>query len=208
MKENIKKLYKPFILIFFISFLIINWSNISPVFNYRIISARVSDLFERDRVIDKENADEENTTEENTIEVPKIGIQAPIISVENGIKNSNDEDFEEVLKNGVLLYPDSVLPGEIGTTIILGHSAPVNWPKINYDDIFSRLNELEKGDKIVIYFNHLKYTYQVYDRHIFYPKDEQDFLSGDNEETARLVLLTCWPPGKDFQRFAVLAKII
>ncbi len=203
MKEDIRKLYKPFILIFLISFLIINWNDISHIFNYRIISARVSDLFERNRVVNEENVDEENA-----IEISKIGIKAPIISIENSIENNNDEDFEEVLKKGVLVYPDSALPGEKGTTIILGHSAPLNWPKINYDDVFNRLNELEKGDEIVIYFNHLKYTYEVYDKHIFYPENEQDFLLKDNEETALLVLLTCWPPGKDLQRFAVLAKII
>jgi sortase (surface protein transpeptidase) len=60
-----------------------------------------------------------------------------------------------------VLFPDSALPGQIGQTIILGHSAPQNWPKRKYDWVFSRLNELEKEDDVIFNFNQKEYIYRV-----------------------------------------------
>jgi len=105
-----------------------------------------------------------------------------------------------------LLYPDFSKPGEEGQTIILGHSAPPGWPDINYDNIFSNLGELEKGDKIFVYYNHKKYTFEVFDKKIFYPSEEDKFLYPDRQDDSLLILLTCWPPGKDFKRLAIFAR--
>ena len=203
MKEDIKHLYKFFISIFLISFLIVNWNDISWIFNYRVISAQVSDFFQKDK--SEQNLKKESYFDkENSIEIPKIGIEAPIIFTES----NNEKDFKNALKKGVLLHPDYSLPNEHGRTLIFGHSAPPNWPKINYDDVFSRLDELQKGDEIIIYYRNRKYVYQVYDKNIFYPQNGQNFLSENNKDNSQLVLITCWPPGKDFKRLAILAKPI
>ena len=204
MKETIRRLYKPFILIFLVSLLIINWHDISFFFNYRFISSQLSNLSEKIKPAQVELSDDDYFAKENSIEILKIGLEAPIISV----KDDNEKDFEVALKRGVLLHPISALPGERGTTIILGHSAPVGWPDINYDDVFNRLNELEKGDEIIVHYNHLRYIYKVNKKDIFYPEDEQSFLPENNEKIPFLVLLTCWPSGKDLQRFAIFAELI
>lgn len=206
MRETIKRLYKPFILIFLVSLLIINWNDISWLFNYRVISAQFSKLWEKNKPEQAEategTRDFDYFDKENSIEIPKIGIEAPIVLAENG-----EEDLENLLDKGVLLHPESVLPGEKGTTIILGHSAPPGWPEINYDDIFNYLIELEAGDEIIIYYNHSRYIYEVYDKKIFYSQDEENILPKNNGDSSLLVLSTCWPPGKDFKRLVVLSEI-
>ena len=207
MKETIKRLYKPFILIFLVSFLVINWHDISFLFNYRIISNQFSNLLEKSEPQGVEATEVEVRGNDyfekgDTIEIPKIGIEAPIVLAKNG-----EEDLENLLDKGVLLHPESVLPGEQGTTIILGHSAPPGWPEINYDDIFNYLIELEAGDEIIIYYNHSRYIYEVYDKKIFYSQDEENILPKNNGDSSLLVLSTCWPPGKDFKRLVVLSKM-
>jgi len=204
-KEKGKKLWKFFIILFLVNFIIINWSDISWIFNYKVISRGLSGFFKEDGTQAaetfnvKESSDYFN--EEAIIEIPKIGIKAPIVFSEN----STEEAFEKSLKKGVLYYPQSVLPGEEGTTIILGHSAPPNWPKINYDWVFSDLSDLRNGDEIYIYFNKNQYLYKVTE--VFFLNPGQDIPQGLTNSKCMLNLLSCWPPGKDYKRISVMAEL-
>lgn len=203
-KEGVKKLFKPFILLFLVNFLIINWSDISWMFNYRVISGIVSDFFEKnsnktDNIAQLGGIDYLN--KENSLEIPKIGVLVPLIIVED----SNGRDFNKELDKGVIFFPSSVLPGQTGRTIILGHSAPSNWPKIKYDWVFSRLNELEEKDEINFYFNHQKYTYYVKKKNFLNKGEEIPNGSTYSENT--LLLISCWPPGKNFKRIIVEATL-
>lgn len=202
MKEDIKRLYKAFLFIFLVSFLIINWNDISWIFNYRVISQTISNFFQKDSPIESkmpETIEFEYSEQENSLEIPKIEVSAPLIFV---------EDIDKVYKTldrGVVHYPGSVLPGENGQTIILGHSAPPNWPDINYDNVFSRLNELEKGDEIFVYFEHQRFNYSVTNK-FFLERGEEvpEYLTNSDN---MLILISCWPPGKDIKRIAVEAKL-
>jgi LPXTG-site transpeptidase (sortase) family protein len=203
-KEGVKKLLKPFILLFLINFLIINWNDISWMFNYRVISGATSKFIEilenkKDFII---RANEISYADkENSLEIPKIGVAAPLIIIENSNNN-----FDKELDRGVVLFPNSVLPGEMGQTIILGHSAPSNWPKINYDGIFSNIADLEEKDEIVLYFNHQKYTYNV-NQKIFLEKGEEIPNNIEASENT-LLLISCWPPGKNIQRVIIESTLI
>ena len=196
MKQDIKRLYKAFIFIFAISFLIINWNDISWIFNYRVISQSLSDFFQRDNSVESETIEKENS-----LEIPKIEVSVPLNFVED------TEKVHKTLDNGVVHYPDSVLPGEKGQTIILGHSAPPNWPDIKYDDVFSRLNELDKGDEVFVYFDHQEYVYSVIKK-IFLEKGEESYKDGLTNSNNMLILISCWPPGEDYRRIAVQAELI
>jgi len=202
--KNIKRLWKAFVFFFLLSFLVINWSDISRIFsyfNYRVVYASISEPFVSEPFVETLNNDENN--QKNTIEIPKINIEAPIIFLKEEIER-NSEDFEEVLKKGVLYYPDSALPGEEGIGIILGHSAPLNLPKINYDWVFTDLNKLETGDMIHIYFNHRQYDYKVRNKFFLEKGEDIPFLQSPDSKPV-LILLSCWPPGKDQKRIAVEA---
>jgi len=204
---EIKKLFYPFLIIFLITFLIINWNKISFIFNYKVIFGFISDFFQRANpvtVFNSLNLNQsrlikfEYSDKENSLEIPKIKVLAPLIFVES----SDEKTLENALDRGVVHFPDSVLPGEIGQTIILGHSAPPNWPKIKYDWVFNYLNELTQGDEIFVYFNHKKFTYYV-TKNFFLKKGEEP-PKGDSLKNT-LILISCWPPGKDLNRIAVEA---
>ena len=201
--EEIRQLWKPFLIIFFISFLILNWNNISWIFNYRVISQTIANFFQKDNSLKSgvsETIEFEYSEKENSLEIPKVEVSAPLIFVEY------IDEVHKTLDKGVVHFPDSVLPGEKGQTIILGHSAPPNWPDINYDNVFSRLNELEGEDEIFVYFNHQKYNYSVIKK-IFLERGEEIPENTLTNSDNMLILISCWPPGKDIRRIALEASL-
>jgi len=137
----------------------------------------------------------------DSILIPKIGIEAPIVFPES----EDEKVLKKELNKGVVHHPSSPLPGQEGQVIILGHSAPAGWPKIRYDWVFSDLNKLEAGDEIFIFFKNCQYTYKVSQK-IFLEKGEELSESPADSEHA-LYLISCWPPGKDIRRIAVLAVL-
>ena len=201
-------------MVLFVAALIVwNWSSVSWIFNYEFLSERL-DIFsqqnitneaENRTVIETETGYVEEANffaQENSIEIPKIGLDSPLIFTDD----NSEEAFKRNLKKGIVHYPDSVLPGQDGQTIFLGHSAPENWPEINYYKIFSRLNEIEEGDEIFIYFEHRCYEYRMTKRTIVEPGKR--ILPNLTNSRSVLLLLTCWPPGKSYQRMAVQAERI
>ena len=109
------------------------------------------------------------------------------------------------LNAGVVYYPGSVYPGQIGQIVILGHSAPAGWPKIKHDWVFSDLNNLSAGDIILIDLNNKQYKYIVKQKTIIGKgADIPEYGFTKNV----LTLVSCWPPGKDYQRIAVQAELV
>lgn len=142
-----------------------------------------------------------DTTKPNYILVPSIGVKAPI-----SFTTSNSQKvFASVLKLGVLHYPASALPGEIGTAIILGHSAPPNWPKINYDSVFNNLKDLKPGDEILISYQGNDYKYLV--NKTFWVNKGEDLTPELTFNRSMVLLVSCWPPGKNLKRIVVEAEL-
>ena len=198
--RELKKSYKVFILFFLVSFLVVNWNDISWLFNYRFLQSKLLASIENKYA---QRAEEITQAKENShLSIPSLGVAAPIIYV-----GSREKDvFEEALKKGIVHYPTSALPGYQGQTELLGHSAPDNWPDINYDNVFSRLDELEKGDKIFLQFGEGKYTYRVVKKKVLEP-GEEIFPSPLTNSDYLLVLVSCWPPGSSQRRIAVMAEL-
>jgi len=212
-KQEIKKLWKFFLIFFLISFFAINWNEVSWLFNFNFIQRGISSFFSKTNADSISMSDQKNrelkelkeyqyTEKEDSIEISKIGIEAPLVFSQS----DSESDMEAALKKGVVHYPKSPLPGEKGTATILGHSAPLGWPKINFDWVFNDLNNLEVGDEIVVNYNHAKYIFKVSQKTILERGVDLplDWLSEDKE---KLVLLSCWPPGKNLKRVAILATL-
>lgn len=134
----------------------------------------------------------------NRITISKINITAPIIQV----SSENENIILEALKNGVVLYPGSSLPGQSGSTIIAGHSSS-NPPWTKYSVIFSLLNKLAPDDIIDISFGGKKYMYKV--RAIEKGSVQHILDSGLGGD---LILTSCWPIGTDQGRIVVVANLV
>jgi LPXTG-site transpeptidase (sortase) family protein len=209
-----KRLLKYFVFIFLLSFLLINFKEVSLVSNYlsyRSLWYGIERLFFPERlamakevkIVEEIGAKKIENKINNKIEIPKIGVSAPILT-----SNTDEKKvLEGLLKQGTLLFPDFAEPGSKGQSIILGHSAPSGWPDIYFDNIFSDLNYLEKGDRIFVYYNGKEYVFEVVRKIIFYPKDEDKALVQNEDENPSLTLITCWPPGHSLKRLAIRARL-
>lgn len=213
MKEIIKTFWKPFAVIFLLSFLLVNWTKIDwgvlwLVSDYRFVSASIEEglnldgFLNFDKELDKIGEWLGIFRKPSILKIPKIGIEAPLVFV----KNANNGEFDEALKRGVLHYPGSGLPGNTGQTVILGHSAPAGWPKVNYEWIFTDLNKLVEGDEIHIDFQDKQYVYKVQGKFILKAGQEIPDARLTNNESV-IILLSCWPPGKNYKRLAVEAAL-
>jgi len=216
-----KELIKAYIFIFILMFTIINWDNVSWMFNYREVSGLVHQFFSpyedsellvaastvkippRQSVIAVETQKTyPYSQKDNSIEIPALALVTPLVIGQN----TNVADLEKDLDKGAVYYPGSVLPGENGQIVVLGHSAPPNWPHIKHDWVFSEINNLNAGDLIYMYFNNRQYSYKVTEKMIIKRGQEVggNGLTGKNNI---LTLVSCWPPGKDYQRIAVYAEL-
>lgn len=209
-----KELIKVYIVIFAVIFSIINWDRVSWLFNYRAMSGLVQDVLypqqngkvmNQSDVIPNSNlpspAQKNFYNRENYLEIPAIGITAPVVRG----RTTDIRGVKEELDKGVVYYPGSVEPGKNGHIIMLGHSAPANWPKIKYDWVFSNINNLKNGDTIALYFDNARYTYRVFNKEFIHKG--QDLSVGEVTDKNVITLISCWPPGKDQDRIAVSAVL-
>lgn len=201
-KKNIKRLGKVFVFLFLVILIVVNWNRLSPVlyyFDWRVIGAKIASLLPQTSF----NLYDYYFGRQAQLKIPGLDVAAPIIFA----RESDRGELEKLLKRGVVHYPGSGLPGKPGKMVILGHSAPPRWPKINYDWVFSGLNKLEEGDKVTVDYQGWRYVYRVADQFIFSPEEEEQFLATDRTEKSVLVLSTCWPPGKDYKRLVLMANL-
>ncbi len=81
-------------------------------------------------------------------------------------------------------YPRSVMPGETGNCVIMGHR------KYTYGEFFNRLDELEAGDELILERAGTVYTYTVTEKFVVAPSDTYVL---DPTEDATITLITCTP---------------
>lgn len=132
---------------------------------------------------------------EYTLSIPKLGIEYARTVI-------GGDDLGESL----IQYGGTSLPGDWGNTVVFGHSVlPQFFNPKNYKTIFSTLPTLEEKDKILVNFDGITYTYEVYELKVVPPDDisvlEQRF------DSSYLSLVTCVPPGTYWKRLVVKARL-
>lgn len=126
----------------------------------------------------------------------------PKLKIENSkvIIGSND------LQKSLIQYAETSLPGQLGTTVIFGHSVlPQFFNPKSYTTIFSTLYKLKQGDEIYIDYDGVRYKYIVEEMYEVDPTDlsvvEQRF------DGKYLNVITCHPPGTYLKRLVVRSRI-
>lgn len=110
------------------------------------------------------------------------------------------------LQAGLVHLPGSAIPGEKGNVFISGHSAAsVFFPSKKV--YFSKLQDLKKGDEIIVQAGGSKFIYQVVGLKVVNPKDVS-IVNPPDEQGRYISLMTCVPPGLNFKRLVVLGKML
>jgi LPXTG-site transpeptidase (sortase) family protein len=144
---------------------------------------------------------------DNRVIIPRINQNIPLVGVSSKNLVANDwnaleKDMQEALKDGVIHYPGTSLPGQHGNVVITGHSSYFPWDPGRFKDVFALLHQLKIGDKIVIYYNQEKYIYEVNERKVVKPSDINVLKQTPND---KLTLITCTPVGTNINRLIITA---
>jgi LPXTG-site transpeptidase (sortase) family protein len=150
-----------------------------------------------------ENAYKINTSIPGRLEIPTIGVNVPIIWT------TNTKNFDTDLKTGIVHYPCTPLPGDIGTSYISGHSSNYAWIKADYNKVFARLNDLPEGATFKITVvnasgKDVRLYYTVKRKQIYAADDQAQFT---NTAESVVALSTCWPINTNQKRLVAYGSL-
>ena len=120
------------------------------------------------------------------IKIPAIGANFVVL----------DGTSEAYLRKGPGFFPETPFPGSGGTTAIAGH-------RTTYGAPFNDIDDLDKGDTIVVEMPYAKFEYKVQQTRIV---DPDAFWVTNRVGYERLVLSACHPLYSAAQRIVVFAR--
>jgi len=134
--------------------------------------------------------------------------QAYSISIPTlGIENANVSLLDEDLTKTLVHYPQTALPGQLGSPVIFGHSTlPQFFDQKNYKTIFSTLPKLKVGSDIFVKYDGLEYTYRITKTYEVMPNELWVLRQDYSRKTLKLI--TCVPPGTTLRRLIIEAELI
>jgi LPXTG-site transpeptidase (sortase) family protein len=140
------------------------------------------------------------TDQQYRLDIPDLDISNAVVKV--GGTN---------LDHNLIQYAGTAMPGQSGNPVIFGHSVlrqfynPSEKNSRRYFSIFSKIMTLNKGQKIYVTYDNVRYTYVVKDKFEVKPDDpkllEQDYTDRN------LRLVTCTPEGTTLRRGVLVATL-
>lgn len=110
------------------------------------------------------------------------------------------------LNRGLAHLPGSALPGEKGNVFISGHSAVSRFLTARIAP-FAKLADLKIDDEIMVEAADNKFVYKVINSKVVEPT-ELSVINPPEPLGRYITLMTCVPPGLNYKRLVVIAKMI
>lgn len=135
--------------------------------------------------------------------IPKINVDVPVIY---DIGNDYSSQMTAMTK-GVAQFAipgASSHPGQMGNTVLAGHSSNDLLDPGDYKFIFAQLDKLEIGDTIYTNYNSKRYTYTVTKKEVVKPSEIDKLVYPTTKPI--VTLLTCTPLGTALNRLLVTAE--
>ena len=136
------------------------------------------------------------------LDIPSLGMKH--VLVQPNVPSEPEYVYQSALKKGVAHLKGTPLPGAGGNSIIYGHSGITSLLRFNDPGlVFTKLEKIQVGAKIIIYKDNQKLVYKVMSKKIIPPQDLNTVVKSTN--TDRITLVTCWPLGIGTKRLVVIA---
>ncbi len=143
----------------------------------------------------KKNPDDDSP-DTYTLSIPSLGIFDAVVAL-------GDEDLTKQL----VQYPETALPGQIGSPVIFGHSTlPQFFDPKKYTTIFSTLPKVKVGSDIFVTYDGVEYTYRITKTLEVKPNELWVLRQDYSEKTLKVI--TCVPPGTTLRRLVVEGTLI
>jgi len=121
------------------------------------------------------------------IQIPTIDVDAPVVQ----------GDGWEQLKKGVAQHTGSANPGQSGNMVLSAHNDV-------FGEIFRHLDQLERGDQIIVYTPQHSFTYIITNIQYVAPTNVEVMASTPNPT---VTLISCYPYMVDNKRIVVQASL-
>lgn len=135
--------------------------------------------------------------------IPKINVNVPVVY---GVAN-DQKSLLKAMEGGIVHFAvpgASSVPGQIGNTVLSGHSSNDLFEPGNYKFIFAQLDKLENGDTFYANYEGKRYTYVVTKKEVVMPSDVQALIYPTDKPI--MTLITCTPLGTALKRLLVIAE--
>ncbi len=135
--------------------------------------------------------------------IPKINVDVPV-------DYSTTPDYNAQMKameNGVAWFGipgANSRPGQVGNTVLSGHSSNDIIDSGSYKFIFARLDQLMPGDTVYVNYESKRYTYTVTKKEVVKPTEVSRLVYATDKPV--LTLITCTPLGTSLNRLLVTAE--
>ncbi len=135
--------------------------------------------------------------------IPKINVDVPAV-----YDVGNDYDSQmKAMEKGVAHFAipgASSHPGEIGNTVLSGHSSNDLFDPGDYKFIFAQLDRLAVGDTIYANYEGKRYTYVITKKEVVKPTQVNKLVYPTDKPV--MTLITCTPLGTALNRLLVTAE--
>jgi len=139
----------------------------------------------------------------DTIQIAGLGISAPLVYVDD----TDVRTFQTGLANGVVHYPSTANPGELGNAYYFGHSSDYISKPGYYKTVFALLPQINLDDEILITNQQGRlFSYRVISQQIVSATATEWLDQGDNHRRL-LTLQTSYPVGTALARYIVQAEM-
>lgn len=135
--------------------------------------------------------------------IPKLNVEVPI-------EFNTTPDYNAQMKameNGVAWFGipgANSKPGQVGNTVLSGHSSNDIIDGGNFKFIFARLEQLATGDTFYVNYQEKRYTYTVTKREVVKPTEVTKLIYPTDKPV--VTLITCTPIGTALNRLLVTAE--
>lgn len=141
--------------------------------------------------------------------IPKTATNVPLIDMPTKYATDDlwgkfEKEVQAALRNGVVHYPGTAYPGQVGNVFFTGHSSYYPWDKGQYKDVFANLNQLDVGDEYVVFYNQEKYIYKIAEKKEVRPSQVGVLEQAKDKKLS--TLMTCWPLGTTLKRLILVAE--
>ena len=135
--------------------------------------------------------------------IPKINVDVPVVYDTAPDNNSQLKAMEKGVAHFAIPGANST-PGEIGNTVLAGHSSNDLFDGGDYKFIFAQLEKLSEGDTIYANYESTRYTYTITKMEVVKPNEVNKLIYKTDKPV--MTLITCTPIGTALNRLLVTAE--
>lgn len=135
--------------------------------------------------------------------IPKINVNVPV----NYNTTPDQASQLRAMENGVAYFGipgANSKPGQVGNTVISGHSSNDFIDSGNYKFVFALLERLKPGDIFYLHYEGIRYTYTITKTKVVKPTDVSALVYDTTKPEATLI--TCTPLGTALNRLLVVGE--